>query len=209
MGIVADAKQATTALVEALDREDNAILPIAYLAIRRARAKIAQEIRDIQPQVDYLEVLRRALPADAIVTDELSQVEHFTSWYAFPVYQPRTFISSGYQGNLGSGFPTALGAKVAFPSRTVWLRFVAMVASCLQFKELATAAQYGINLIILLFNNNAYANVLRDQETGFEGRIAGAHLKNPDFIKLAKSFDIQAERVATPEQFGQIINRGN
>ena len=66
----------------------------------------------------YLNILREVLPSNAIVTDELSQVG-FASWYGFPVYQPRTFISSGYQGTLGSGFPTALGAKVAHPDRPV------------------------------------------------------------------------------------------
>lgn len=203
VGIVADAREATLALIVALEREKSAArgrLP----AIHRARETIAQQIRDIQPQVSYLEALRRALPAEGIVTDELSQVG-FASWYAFPVYQPRTFITSGYQGNLGSGFPTALGAKVAFPSRPV-------VAICgdggfmFGVQELATAAQYGINLIILLFNNNAYANVLRDQVMGFGGRITGAILKNPDFIQLARAFDIRAERVGTPEQFSRVLN---
>jgi acetolactate synthase-1/2/3 large subunit len=203
VGMVADARQGTLALIAALEREEGGArdrLP----AIRRARATTAQQIRDIQPQVSYLEVLRRALPAESIVTDELSQVG-FASWYAFPVYQPRTFISSGYQGNLGSGFPTALGAKVAFPSRPV-------VAICgdggfmFGVQELATAAQFGINLIILLFNNNSYGNVLRDQMTGFSGRITGAILKNPDFIQLARAFDIRAERVGTPEQFSRVLH---
>jgi acetolactate synthase-1/2/3 large subunit len=204
IGIVADAREASVALIGALEREKSAArdrLP----AIRGARETTARQIREIQPQVSYLEVLRRALPPEGIVTDELSQVG-FASWYAFPVYQPRTFISSGYQGNLGSGFPTALGAKIAFPSRPV-------VAICgdggfmFGVQELATAAQYGINLIILLFNNNSYGNVLRDQLLGFGGRIAGAILKNPDFIRLARAFEIRAERVGTPEQLGRVLNQ--
>jgi acetolactate synthase-1/2/3 large subunit len=202
VGVVADARAATLTLIGALEREQSAArdrLP----AIRRAREITAHQIRDIQPQFSYLETLRRALPAESIVTDELSQVG-FASWYAFPVYRSRTFISSGYQGNLGSGFPSALGAKVAYPSRPV-------VAICgdggfmFGVQELATAAQYGINVIILLFNNNAYANVLRDQTTGFGGRVTGAILKNPDFVKLAQAFDIPAERVRTPEQLGKVL----
>jgi thiamine pyrophosphate-dependent acetolactate synthase large subunit-like protein len=76
----------------------------------------------------YLNILREVLPTNAIVTDELSQVG-FASWYGFPVYQPRTFITSGYQGTLGSGFPTALGAKVANPDSR-WSRSPATAASC-------------------------------------------------------------------------------
>ena len=73
-------------------------------AIREATAAAQQEIQKIQPQMAYLNILREVLPANAIVTDELSQVG-FASWYGFPIYEPRTFISSGYQGTLGSGFP--------------------------------------------------------------------------------------------------------
>jgi acetolactate synthase-1/2/3 large subunit len=72
-------------------------------------------------------------------------------------------------------------------------------------QELATAAQYGINVIVLLFNNNAYANVLRDQTMGFGGRITGAILKNPNFMDLAKAFDIRSERVGTPQQLGKVL----
>jgi acetolactate synthase-1/2/3 large subunit len=72
---------------------------------------------------------------------------------------------------------------------------------------LATAAQYGINVIVLLFNNNAYANVLRDQMLGFGGRVTGAILKNPDFIQLARAFDIRAERVGTPDHLSGALKR--
>ncbi|MEA2885753.1 MAG: acetolactate synthase large subunit, partial [Bradyrhizobium sp.] len=87
-------------------------------AIREASAAALKQIQAIQPQMAYLNILREVLPHDAIVTDELSQVG-FASWYGFPVYEPRTFITSGYQGTLGAGFPTALGAKVANPDRPV------------------------------------------------------------------------------------------
>ena len=200
--LVADAREAVIALLAAVEREEKTVrsrLP----AIRQARATVALQIRDIQPQIGYLEVLRRAMPAEGIVTDELSQVG-FASWYGYPVYRPRTFLSSGYQGNLGSGFATALGAKVAFPDRPV-------VCICgdggfmFGVQELATAAQHGINVIVLLFNNDAFGNVLRDQMTGFGGRVAGAVLKNPNFVQLAQAFGIRSERLATPARLAQVL----
>ena len=109
----------------------------------------------------YLNILREVLPHNAIVTDELSQVG-FASWYGFPIYEPRTFITSGYQGTLGSGFPTALGAKVANPDRPV----VAITGDggfMFGVQELATAVQFNIGVVTLVFNNNAYGNVRRDQ----------------------------------------------
>ena len=142
----------------------------------------------------YLNILREVLPANAIVTDELSQVG-FASWYGFPIYEPRTFITSGYQGTLGSGFPTALGAKVANPDRPV----VAITGDggfMFGVQELATAVQFNIGVVTLVFNNNAYGNVRRDQRERFDGRVVASDLVNPDFVKLAESFGVKALRAS-------------
>jgi acetolactate synthase-1/2/3 large subunit len=56
--------------------------------------------------------------------------------------------------------------------------------------ELATAMQFGIRLVTVLFNNSSYGNVLRDQRRLFEGRDAGSVLRNPDFQTYAKSFGV-------------------
>ena len=116
--VVADAKAGTADLVAAVRKAGYSKTSGRRAAIREATAAAQQEIQKVQPQMAYLNILREVLPANAIVTDELSQVG-FASWYGFPVYEPRTFITSGYQGTLGSGFPTALGAKVANPDRPV------------------------------------------------------------------------------------------
>ena len=116
--VVADAKAGTRDLVAAVRKAGYSKTSGRRAAIREATAAAQQEIQKVQPQMAYLNILREVLPANAIVTDELSQVG-FASWYGFPVYEPRTFITSGYQGTLGSGFPTALGAKVANPDRPV------------------------------------------------------------------------------------------
>ena len=129
--------------------------------IREASAAAQEEIQKVQPQMAYLNILREVLPHDAIVTDELSQVG-FASWYGFPIYQPRTFITSGYQGTLGSGFPTALGAKIANPDKPV----VAITGDggfMFGVQELSTAVQFNIGVVTLVFNNNSYGNVRRDQ----------------------------------------------
>ena len=68
---------------------------------------------------------------------------------------------------------------------------------CLQ--ELASAVQEKINLVTLVFNNNAFGNVLRDQQLGFDHRIMCAELQNPDFVKLAESFGMPAYRAESPE----------
>lgn len=203
--IVADAKAGTADLVTAVRKVGYARTSSRRGHIREATASAQAEIQRIQPQMAYLNILREVLPANAIVTDELSQVG-FASWYGFPVYEPRTFITSGYQGTLGSGFPTALGAKVANPDKPV----VAITGDggfMFGVQELATAVQFNIGVVTLVFNNDAYGNVRRDQRERFDGRVVASDLVNPDFVKLAESFGVAAARVTAPDQFKAVLEK--
>ena len=73
--------------------------------------------------------------------------------------------------------------------------------------ELATAAAHDIGLVTLVFNNNSFANVRRDQQTLFDGRLTGSDLTNPDFVKLAESFGIKGCRVKTPAELKPVLER--
>jgi acetolactate synthase-1/2/3 large subunit len=198
IGIVADAQLGVAALLAALAVRAPAT-DGRRERIAEAKRRTAAAIRTVQPQMAYLDVLREVLPHDAFVTDELSQVG-FTSFFGFPVYRPRSYVSSGYQGNLGSGFPTSLGVKAAHPDKAV-------VAICgdggfmFGMPELATAVQYGLGVITLVFNNDSYGNVRRDQLTGFGGRVIGADLVNPDFAALARTFGASGACVSDPAAF--------
>ncbi|MBR0948813.1 thiamine pyrophosphate-dependent enzyme [Bradyrhizobium canariense] len=199
VAIVADAKAGTADLVAAVKKAGYARTSGRRGDIREATGSAQAEIQRIQPQMAYLNILREVLPANAIVTDELSQFG-FASWYGFPIYEPRTFITSGYQGTLGSGFPTALGAKVANPDKPV----VAITGDggfMFGVQELSTAVQFNIGVVTLVFNNNAYGNVRRDQRERFDGRVVASDLVNPDFVKLAESFGVASARVTAPDQF--------
>ena len=112
----------------------------------------------------------------------------------YEVYEPRTFITSSYYGNLGYEYPTALGAKVARPDKPV----VAVIGDggfMFKVQELSTAVKHNINAIAIVFNDNAFGNVLRDQKTMFENREYGARVVNPDFMKLADAFGVRGVRV--------------
>lgn len=203
--IIADARAGSSELAAAVRKAGYRKTSGRRAAIRDASAAAQEEIQRIQPQMTYLKILREVLPANAIVTDELSQVG-FASWYGFPVYEPRTFITSGYQGTLGSGFPTALGAKVANPDRPV----VAITGDggfMFGVQELSTAVQFNIGVVTLVFNNNAYGNVRRDQRERFDGRVVAADLVNPDFVRLAESFGVAAGRVTSPDHFRAALEK--
>ncbi len=203
--VVADARAGTSDLLAAVRKAGYRKTSGRRAAIREASAAALEQIQKIQPQMAYLNILREVLPSNAIVTDELSQVG-FASWYGFPIYEPRTFITSGYQGTLGSGFPTALGAKVANPNRPV----VAITGDggfMFGVQELATAVQFNIGVVTLVFNNNAYGNVRRDQRERFDGRVVASDLVNPDFVKLAESFGVGAARVTSPQEFRPALEK--
>jgi acetolactate synthase I/II/III large subunit len=203
--VVADAQAGTRELVAAVRKQGYSKSHGRSAVIREASAAALQEIQRVQPQMTYLNILREVLPPNAIVTDELSQVG-FTAWFGFPIYEPRTFITSGYQGTLGSGFPTALGAKVANPERPV----VAITGDggfMFGVQELATAVQFNIGVVTLVFNNNAYGNVRRDQIERFDGRVVASDLVNPDFVKLAESFGVRAFRVTSPDHLRPALEK--
>jgi acetolactate synthase-1/2/3 large subunit len=157
-----------------------------------------QETQKIQPHIGYLAAIRDVLPHDGFFVEEICQAG-FTSYYGFPVYQPRSFVTCGPQGTLGFGFPTALGVQVGNPEKAV----VAIAGDggfMFGMQDLATAVEHGIALVTVVFNNNAYGNVRRDQKRLFDGRLIGSTLRNPDFVRLAESFGMAAARAATPDQ---------
>jgi acetolactate synthase-1/2/3 large subunit len=157
---------------------------------------VAREIRSVQPQMDYLDVIREVLPRDGIFVDEISQAG-MTAWFGFPVYAPRTFITCGYAGTLGYGFNTALGVKVGNPEKAV-VSVNGDGGFLFGVQELATAQQYHIALVTIVFNNGGWGNVRRDQLTRMHGHLFGVDLHNPDFVRLAQSFGINAWRTDTP-----------
>ena len=152
----------------------------------------------IEPQMTFIRVLRDELPDDGIYVDDLTQVG-YVSRVAFPVYKPRTYLSAGYQGTLGWGFATALGAKVANPNKPV-LSISGDGGFMFNVQELATAVQHKINTVSVVFNDSAYGNVRRMQRYDHGNRLIATELKNPDFVKLAEAFDMQGLRANGPDE---------
>jgi acetolactate synthase I/II/III large subunit len=199
--ILADSAAGAQALLDAVrtmraQRSRGDIRKPDLAPIAAARAEAARATAKVQPQMDYLLIIRETLPRDGLLVEELSQVG-FASYFGYPVYAPRTYVSCGYQGTLGFGFQTALGVKAAHPDKAV-VSITGDGGFMFGVQELATAAQYGIGLVTLLFNNNSFGNVMRDQNVGFGGRLIGAALENPDFMMLAKAFGVEGHRVDSP-----------
>jgi len=208
--VVADAADGARALLAAVKRRlgksaHAGTRPQNMQRIEAARKQTAKAIRKIQPQMDYLDAIRSVLPRNGILVEELCQVG-FTSYFGYDVYEPRTYISPGFQGTLGYGFPTALGVKAAHPDRPV-ISIAGDGGFMFGVQEMATAVQERIGLITILFNNNAYGNVLRDQRVGFSNRIIGAALHNPDFQALGRAFHCETFVASSPAELRAILER--
>lgn len=201
-----DAKDALAALAEILpahNRSRQQLKP-AMLAMKRAfDAAIAEEVG---PQVAWLNAIRSALPANGIFVDEATQVG-YCARFAFPVDRPRSFITTGYQGTLGAGFPTALGAQVAHPQRQV-VSVNGDGGFMFNLSELSTAVQQRIPLIVIIFTDNSFANVRRNQDERYGGRRIAVELHNPDFVRLAETFGCAALRANTPAALERAVDEG-
>lgn len=204
VGIVTDSTLGVRALLGALQPQlaRRKSMEAEFHSVKE-RARVAMQ--SVAPQLAYLNVIRDVLPRDGFFCEEISQVG-FAARFGFPVYAPRQYVTCGYQDNLGYGFNTALGVKLAHPDKAV-VSVSGDGGFMYGVQELATAVQYGINVVSIVFNNSAYGNVWRDQRERYAGRLLGVELRNPDFLKLAESFGAVAMRADNPEQLEGALER--
>lgn len=204
VSVVADARAATAALVSELAAhgQPRADRSAEFRAVKRAKEL---QIRDVGIDLEYLAAIRAVLPADGFFVEEICQAG-FTSYFGFPVHAPRQFITCGHQGTLGFGYPTALGVKAAYPRRAV-VSIAGDGGFMFGIQELATAVQYGLGVVAVVFNNNAYGNVLLDQHRLYGGREIGSRLRNPDFPALAEAFGAAGYAVSAPDELSAALTK--
>ena len=203
--IVARAEDALPPLLDAVDRHNRKRAPRDE-QMRELKAAWAKASAFLEPQISYLRIIREELGEDGIFVDELTQMG-YAARMVMPVYKPRSYISSGYQGTLGYGFPTALGVKVARPDVPV-LSIAGDGGFMFSVAELATAVQHRIPLVTIIFNNNAYGNVRTMQIRDYDERVIATDLVNPDFVKLGEAFGAKAFRADDEAQLRAAMRYG-
>ncbi|MBI3960653.1 MAG: thiamine pyrophosphate-binding protein [Chloroflexi bacterium] len=201
--IVADARQALSALQASLPDRPPPRSDVAA-EVHALNTRRFDPARQLQPQWDLMAAIRNAMPDDAILVQGMNQMGYYSRNY-FPVYAPRSYITASQLATLGAAFPQALGAKLAQPERAV-------VAICgdggflYNAQELASAVQYGLHVVVVIFNDNAYGNVLRAQDEQFDGRIIGTQLRNPDFVQLAQAYGARGVRAHGSEELHSALS---
>ena len=203
--IVARAEDALPPLLGAVDKH-NRKRASRKEQMLELKADWAKTSAYLEPQRSYLKIIREELGEDGIFVDELTQMG-YAARLMMPVYKPRTYVSSGYQGTLGYGFPTALGVKVAKPDLPV-LSIAGDGGFMFSVGELATAVQHRIPLVTIIFNNDAYGNVRTMQIRDYDERVIATDLLNPDFVKLGESFGASAFRAEDGEQLRKAMRYG-
>jgi acetolactate synthase-1/2/3 large subunit len=158
------------------------------------RAAIAPE--GTRSASNFLRAIDAALPQDSIIVNDVS-IGSYWGWRNIRANGNRDYIYPVHAATLGFALPAALGVKAAEPGRPV-------VVLCgdggflLSACELATSVLYDLPITIIIFNNDSYG-VFRDRQFARFGRSSALGLYNPDFLQLAASFGIEAERATTPE----------
>ncbi len=200
VAIASDARRPLSLLGESMAaRTSN-----GWRGLDELRAEARGKIEAVQPQAAFGAAIRDALPDDTVVVGGMTQVGYWTQ-VGLPMSRPRSYLGAGYQGALGFEVPTGLGAQVGRPDT----RVVVLSGDggfMFNVQELATAAQYRIPAVFVIFNDGAYGNVRRTQRQRF-GRIIASELQNPDFVRLAESFGITAFRAEGPEALGEALRR--
>jgi acetolactate synthase-1/2/3 large subunit len=171
--------------------------------MRARQGKMRGRLSKLAPQLAFLDVIRTELPEDGIYVDEVTQIG-FAARLAMPVYKPRTFLSPGFQDNLGWGYATALGAQAARPNVPV-LSINGDGGFLYNGNELATAIRHRIPLVAVVFADGAFGNVRRIQEEHFGNRLIASDLANPDFVKYAESFGAAGRRARNPDELGAAL----
>jgi acetolactate synthase-1/2/3 large subunit len=138
-----------------------------------------------------IKAVAAALDDDAIVTTDVGQHQMWVA-QAYPLRRARQWLTSGGLGTMGFGLPAAIGAAFAAPDRTV-VCFTGDGSLLMNLQELATAAEEGVNVKLVLFNNRSLGLVYQQQTLFYERRLfASAYRKTPDFIALTRAFGIDA-----------------
>ena len=193
--ILADAGAALQRLIDLIEPEIDKRAS-RHEEFRTLAAEQNARVNAIQPQADFGAALRNAIPDDGIMVSEMTQLGYWGN-LGYPAYRPNTYITPGYQGTLGYGFTTAMGAKVGQPGKAV-VSVNGDGGFGFTLNELSTVVQHGINLVTVVFNDSAYGNVRRIQNEDLGGKTIASDLLNPDYQKLAEAFGMLGQQVETP-----------
>jgi acetolactate synthase-1/2/3 large subunit len=211
LGIEGDARAVLAQLVlqlkDALKGRETAKSESRLKELQAIKSQMLQHLQEDGPnQQRTMDALRSVMPRETIIVCDPT-VPAYWATRGMPSYEPRTYLAPHGWSGIGFAFPAALGAKVARPDRPVVV-ITGDGGFQLNIQELATAVQYGINVTVLMFNDNAWG-VLKDmQKNRYQERYFATDLQNPDFMKLAEAYGVRATRVHNLHELTAALEAG-
>jgi acetolactate synthase-1/2/3 large subunit len=203
LGVVGDVKATLPLLNAAISAAGGGKWDSPAPQVARIQEALTNSDEELnQPQEDYIRALQEGAPDDAIMIFGMTQL----GYYSRPRWiteNPKSYIDSGYSGNLGFAFPTALGAKVGNPDKPV-ICVSGDGGFMYNSSEISTAVKYGINLVTVIYNDGHYGNVARDMDDDFGGTYE-TDFVNPDFVKLAEAYGAVGLRAKDPYDVKNVI----
>ncbi|MDA0597054.1 MAG: thiamine pyrophosphate-binding protein [Chloroflexi bacterium] len=196
LGVIGDVKASLPKLSAAITAAGGGKWNSPAAEVAQIQENLTNSEEEInQPQEDYLRALQEGAPDDAIMIFGMTQLGYYSRprWIT---QNPKSYIDSGYSGNLGFAFPTALGAKVGNPDKPV-ICVSGDGGFMYNSSEISTAVKYGINLVTVIYNDGHYGNVARDMDDDFGGTYE-TDFVNPDFVKLAEAYGAVGMRAEGP-----------
>jgi acetolactate synthase I/II/III large subunit len=190
-----------------------ALLPRVKVALRKRWLSHVESLKsrfplqmpaldDARSHYGLVHAVAAALDDEAIISTDVGQHQMWVA-QAYPFRRPRQWLTSGGLGTMGFGMPAAIGAALAEPERTV-VCFSGDGSFKMNIQELATLAEEGLNVKIVLMNNNSLGLVYQQQNLFYGKRVFASKYRGaPDFVKIAEGFGIPAvdlDAAANPRQ---------
>lgn len=208
VSVLGDAKATLSSLIPLLEKKKRTawIESFAVCEEKEYDKVISKELFPVDGPIQMGEVVRKVSEATgnkAILVTDVGQNQMFGARY-FKFTQTRSIVTSGGLGTMGFGLPAAIGAKIGAPERTVCL-FVGDGGLQMTIEELGVIMQYGVDVKIILLNNNFLGMVRQWQQLFFHERYSETPMLNPDFVALAASYGIKGRDVEHREQLDDAI----
>lgn len=159
----------------------------------------------IMPQT-VIEKVSELTDGDAVIVTDVGQHQMWTAQY-YRFKNPRSFLTSGGLGTMGYGLPSAIGAQMGKPDKTVFL-FAGDGGIMMNCQEIATAANNNLPIKVIIMNNQVLGMVAQWQRMFYEGRLAHTSLKgHTDFVKLAEAMGATGLRVSKPVELEETLKK--